>query len=221
MISSDTLEFLFELNRNNNKEWMDENRAWYKRSKDEFQNFAKSLLLDLAEIDPTLKKKIDSNLHFFRINRDIRFSKDKTPYKPYMGMYIGIGGWKGNTAGYYFHIKPKDRSILAAGHWAPDNEALKKIRNRIAKDYKDLEKILQKKSFQAYFPGLSQGDALKSAPKGFEKDHPAIEYIKLKRFGVDTNLDDSIVMSKDLRKELLKQFKEAKPFVDFINSVLV
>jgi uncharacterized protein (TIGR02453 family) len=156
----------------------------------------------------------------FRINRDVRFSKDKRPYKNNMGAYFNKHGKKGIGAGYYVHIEP-GKCFAAAGIWMPSGEELSKIRQEIDYNFDDWKKILSNKDFKKCFNGdIDKNESLVRPPKGYSEDNPAIEYIKLKSFIAVCSLSDKEVTHKDFVKNLSKKFEVAKPLVGFINQSL-
>jgi len=157
----------------------------------------------------------------FRINRDIRFSKDKSPYKAHLGIWMS-GGTKGlNRAGYYVHIE-KGASFIAGGFYSPESEDLKKVRKEIAFFYDDLQEILNDKNFKKEFGSLdfNENNSLKSMPRGYEKDHPAIEFLKLKSFTATQKYDISEVTQKDFVKKISQKLIALKPLNEFINRAL-
>ena len=155
----------------------------------------------------------------FRINRDVRFAKDKSPYKSNMGAVLGRAGRKSSIRSYYFHIEPAGLSMLAGGLYDPTSEELAKVRSAIAKDSRPLRRLMADPGFLRYFGGLS-GDSLKTAPQGYPKDHPEIELIRRKQFLVSCPLSDGEVLAKDLVPRALAVFKAMKPFLLYLESIL-
>ncbi len=173
-------------------------------------------------------KPLDSSLEMlevkqctFRINRDIRFSKDKSPYKTHLGVWLssGVKGW--NRSGYYVHIE-KGASFIAGGLYCPEAEDLKKVRKEIAYFYEDLEEIINNKNFKAAFGDFdrNENNLLKNPPRGYEKDHPAIEFLKLKSFETSHKFDISEVTKDDFVVKMSKKLIVLKPLNDFINRAL-
>jgi uncharacterized protein (TIGR02453 family) len=155
----------------------------------------------------------------FRIYRDVRFSKDKRPYKNNLGASINIGGKKATNAGYYLHIEPGG-SFLAGGIWMPPSDVLKKIRQEIDYNGKPFHKIIDNKDFKKQFGKPDEEYKLKTTPKGYDKDHPDIEYLRLTSFIVWHKYSDKIVSSKNFVKELGKATKLMRPFLDFLNTAM-
>lgn len=217
MLSRSTLLFLKNLKVNNNKAWMDTHRVAYLSAKDDFESFTEALLHEMAKIDASLGSLTVKDCTF-RINRDIRFSQNKDPYKTNMACYMAKGGKKSVYAGYYCHVEPGS-SFIAGGIWMPEPNALKKIRQEIDYNFSELNKILSGKSFTANFGALqkTEGMVLSRPPKGYEADNPAIEYIKLKSFIASLPLEDAMLTEKGLVKHLSKLFSQLKPLIDFLN----
>lgn len=216
MIQSDTLIFLKNLQKNNNKDWVDAHRDTYEIAKGNFKKFVQDLILGLSKFDPAVKHLEPKNC-IFRINRDVRFSKDKSPYKNNMGASISPGGKKSFSAGYYFHLQP-GASFLAGGMWQPEPVYLNAIRQEIDYNPNEFEKILKAKPFKEYFDGLSEEDKLKAVPKGYDKTHPQIELLKHKSFIVVHDLKDKEVLSKDFQKHCLTVFKAMHPMCLFLRK---
>ena len=157
----------------------------------------------------------------FRIYRDVRFSKDKSPYKNNMGATINPGGKKMEVAGFYFHIEP-GKSFLAGGRWMPSSDHLKKIRQEIDYNSKAFHKILSDKNFKKQFGGLDNSEEYRLArpPKGYDKDHKDIEFLKYNSYIVWRQYTEKEVLSKDFLKELTASGKTMKPFLDFLNTAI-
>lgn len=214
MISKDTLAFLEELKLNNDKDWFDANRKRYQTAKKDVEGFLVKLIASLAEFDSGLID-LKPKECVFRIFRDVRFSKDKRPYKTNMGAYMSRGGRKSPYAGYYLHIEPGN-NFLAAGVWMPPGEVLKNIRQEIDYNADEFKAILNKPSFKKVFPTL-EGEKLKTAPRDYPKDHPEIEFLKHKSYLVMTPLKDKDLTDKGFIDKATKLYQEAKPLNDFIN----
>ena len=178
MLSKDSLQFLDDLKANNNRDWFLENKKRYEIFKKDYQQLVGQFLDMMKPLDPSLEMLEVKNCTF-RINRDIRFSKDKTPYKSYAGVWLSSGAKGKNRSGYYVHIE-RDKSFIAGGFYCPEAEDLKKVRKEIAFFYDDLEAILQEKNFKKEFGDFDRNESsiLKNPPRGYEKDHPAIEFLK-------------------------------------------
>jgi len=218
LIEKSTVDFLKELASNNNRDWFQANKKAFDTAQDNMTAFAGFLIGEIGMLDREVAD-LDPKSCVFRIYRDVRFSKDKSPYKTNLGAYISPGGRKSMQPGYYFHLEP-GRSFVAGGKHIPDGPELLKIRNAIAKDTADFLKIVEKKSFLEAF-GRMSGDALKSAPKGFDADHKAIEYLKLKEFMAWTEFkNEKLLLSPDFPKNLIKMMKEMYPLVAFLRKAL-
>ncbi|MBF6645636.1 DUF2461 domain-containing protein [Chryseobacterium indologenes] len=214
-ISPDTFGFLKKLNKNNNREWFNENKNLYTESQGNVISFLDDLLKEMSSFDAGLAK-IDSKKALFRIYRDTRFSKDKSPYKTNFGASPGMG--KGSQkGGYYFHMEP-GKSFLAGGIYMPESSVLKEVRKEISLYGNDFLNILNQKDFKKHFPELDQQDKLKKIPQGFEKEDPMGEYLKLKNFIVLYHLKDEEVLDKNAAGKMSKIFKLMKPFNDFLNT---
>jgi len=216
MLNKSTLQFLKKLKSNNNKLWMDEHRADYESGKNDFIIFVNDILKRLSMIDNSLSS-INAKDCIFRINRDIRFSKNKNPYKINFAAYFSKGGRKGPNAGYYLHAEPGN-TFLAAGIWMPEPEILAGIRQEIDYNFKEFESILKTKKFKQIFSdGLDTSATLSRPPKGYEIDNPAIEYVKLKSFIIRKSLHENELTTNGAEKQIVKIFEVAKPLVDFLN----
>lgn len=212
------LSFLSELGANNNKEWMDANRGAYLQAKADFEALVNVLLRNLQAIDPGLNGLTAKDC-IFRINRDIRFSKDKSPYKHNFGASIAEGGKKSLNAGYYLHIQPGDESFFGGGLYMPAGAQLKKVRQEIDYNAPELLKIVTAEDFkQAY--GRIQGEKLSRAPKGYDPHHPNIEFLKLKSYVALHKLSDDDIKSPKLIENLTHNFQVLKPFIDFLNVAI-
>ena len=218
MIEKSTLKFLKDLAANKNRDWFLANKKSFDAAQDNLIAFAGYLIGGIGKFDDAVAS-IDPKSCIFRIYRDIRFSKDKSPYKTNLGCYISPGGRKSMLPGYYFHVQP-GHSFIAGGKHMPDGGECLKIRTAIAENTPDFLKIVNKKSFVEQF-GEMRGDKLKSAPKGFPADHPAVEYLKLKEFMAFQELhDDKFLTSAQFPKALVKILKEMYPLVAFLREAL-
>lgn len=214
-ISTKTFDFLKKLTKNNNREWFNENKNLYTESQGNMIAFLEGLINEMGEFDQELAK-IDAKKALFRIYRDTRFSKDKTPYKTNFGASLGMG--KGSQkGGYYLHTEP-GKSFLAGGIYMPESSTLKKVRKEISLYGDDFIKILNNKDFKKFFPELDQADKLKKVPQGFEKEDPMGEFLKLKSFIVVYNLKDEEILDKNAVQNMTEIFKLMKPFNDFLNT---
>lgn len=218
MIEASTLKFLTDLAANNNREWFQANKRSFDAAQDNMTAFAGSLIGLIGRFDDAVAD-IDPKSCVFRIYRDVRFSKDKSPYKTNLGAYISPGGRKSMQPGYYFHLQP-GHSFIAGGKHVPDGPETLKIRNAIAADTSGFINIVEKKGFRERF-GEMRGDRLKSAPKGFDPEHKALEYLKLKEFMAFAELaDDKIVTGTEFPKHLAAVAREMYPLVGFLRKAL-
>ncbi len=214
MISTSTLDFLIKLKKNNNKDWFDKNRPQYELIKIDFKNFINELIASIAKFDPSVKH-LEAKDCIFRINRDVRFSANKAPYKTNIAAFISPEGKKSISAGYYIHIQPGN-CFLASGMWMPPAPQLSAVRQEIDYNAEEFRKIILSKEFKKHFKELSQEDKVKTTPKGYEKMHPEIEFIKLKSFIAMKAIDDKEVLSKNFIKSICTSFEVAHPLNAFL-----
>ena len=213
------LEFLKKLSRNNNRDWFEKNKPTYLEIKEDFEFFVGDVLHEAIAFDQSLAGQDPKKLTF-RTYRDIRFSKDKTRYKTYISAGISRAGKGTGVPGYYFQIEPGNKSMVAAGLYQPVAENLAKIRQEIDYNGDQLERVVKESKFKKLYGGLWNEDKLKSMPKGYAKDHPHIEYLKLKSFIVMATFKDNEVTDKKFLKVLSNAMKTAKPLNDFLTESL-
>jgi uncharacterized protein (TIGR02453 family) len=220
MLEPQTLKFLTGLKKNNNKPWFDAHRAQYDAARIDFQNFIQLVIDALGKTDLSVAGQTAREC-LFRINRDVRFSKDKSPYKSNFGASIKPGGRKSGLAGYYFHLEPGN-SFVGGGLWMPEPADVKKVRQEIDYNWEEFQSILTDKKFKAVFGDLYQGEgvSLATAPKGYEKDNPAMDYLKLKSFIAEMPLADDELTKATLHKKTVTAFQTLQPFLQFINRSL-
>ncbi len=218
MISKDTFRFLQQLKQHNDKSWMDENRENYLRQKKEFEEFIDLVISEVAKFDRDAAANT-AKTSIFRINRDIRFSNDKSPYKTNFGAFIAKGGKKGVNAGYYIHVEPGE-CFLAGGIYMPSGPMLKAIREEIYENIGEFLKIIQAPAFVKHFGDRLGDDKLSSAPKGFPKDFPHLDYLKYKSYTVIKNEPDSLYHKTDFIKEVKDVFMAMAPFNLFLNRAV-
>lgn len=214
MITLKTLTFLKQLKQNNTKEWMDSHRDIYEVARQNFEEFVAAILDGMSSVEPSFADLKPKHC-IFRINRDIRFSKDKSPYKNNFGAAFSKGGKKSPYADYYFHLEPGN-SFLAGGLWMPDAARLKGIRQEIDYGLEDFRQIVNNKAFRKIFPNI-EGEQLKNAPSGYAIDNPAIEYLRYKSFTVGHSVEDKKITGGDIVKYTLQSYITMKPFLDFLN----
>lgn len=214
-IEASTLHFLKNLSINNNREWFTENKDQYIAAQQNVLNMVENLIEKIGAFDEEIMK-IDAKKSLYRIYRDVRFSKDKSPYKTNFGAGLGMG--KGNkTSGYYLHIEP-GKSFLAGGVYQPEPSVLKEIRKEISMNAKEFQEILQQDNFRNNFRGLSVEGKLQRVPNGFEKDDPMAEFLKLKNLIVVHPISDDALMEENATNNMAKIFQSMKPLNDFLSA---
>ena len=220
MLSKETLLFLEDLKENNNRDWFLANKKRYEAYKNESHQLIAELLEVMKPQDASLEMLEVKNCTF-RINRDIRFSKDKSPYKTHMGIWLRSGSLHAEAPGYYVHIE-KDASFVGGGLYCPMPEQIQKIRKEINFFYEDLEAILKDKSFQSVYGEFNRNEnsTLKNPPKGYDKENPAIEYLKLKSYTATQKIPTSDLSKSDFVTLISRKLIALKPLNDFINRAL-
>ena len=211
LISKTTLDFLNNLKKNNNRDWFNAHKTEFIAEQDKVKVFYAALKEKLNTHDEIEKLKV------FRIYRDVRFSKDKTPCKTHFGGHF-VRATSRKRGGYYLQISP-DESFLAGGFWAPNKEDLLRIRKEFEMDTSEIRAIIKNDTFVHNFEKL-EGDALKSAPRGFDKNHPDLDLIKMKQFIVVRKFTDDEVLSPNFLKEVNDTFKAMRPFFEYMSDVL-
>lgn len=210
------LDFLTDLKNHNTKEWFDENRKSYENLKKEFVLFLDQIIKKLSHINPDFAD-LEGKKCLFRINRDIRFSKDKSPYKTNFGAHFTTSNEKGKGgAGYYLHIEPKN-TFIGGGIWMPEAATLNNIRQEIDYNFKEFEKIINAPKFKSEFNQVD-GEKLKNPPKGYDKENPAIEFLKNKSFVVSKKLADKEITAAAFTANILQIFEAMTPFISFLNK---
>jgi uncharacterized protein (TIGR02453 family) len=217
VITKDTINFLNDLKKNNNREWFRANKSRYDAARGEFLNLASYLLVEIQAIDPDIGPLKPGDT-LFRIYRDVRFSSDKSPFKTHMGAYFVKGGKQSGNAGYYFHLEPGE-SFTAGGIWQPTPDILKAVRMEIYENPVEFRSIIQNKAFIDNF-GEIHGEKLKTPPKGFPKDFSEIEWLKYKSFTVFRNITDKLVLSEQLIEDAVRVFQLMLPLNRFINYAI-
>lgn len=211
-IPKETFQFLNQLKKNNNREWFAEHKPIFKKLEEDFKKFLTQLLEELNKHDQVDKMKS------FRIYRDVRFSKNKTPYKNHFsGSFSRLKPLL--RGGYYLHIQPDNQSFVATGFWNPSKEDLLRIRREIELDDTKLRAIIKDKSFIKTW-GEMQGEELKTAPSGFDKTHSAIDLIRKKQFFFHKNYTDKEVLSPSFLNQVNEDYKAIRPYFDFMSSIL-
>ena len=210
-IQNKTLQFLKDLSANNNRDWFQENKDRYEAAWENMKQFVKAVEQALGETDHLEGGKL------FRIYRDVRFSKDKSPYKNNFGMGFQRAT-KRLRGGYYLHVEP-GATFAGGGFWQPNSQDLKRIRDEFAADAKPIRKIIADPTFKKYF-GAIEGEEVKTVPRGYDKDSPALDLIRKKRFTVHRNFTDQEVTSEDFLHEVKLTFQAMRPYFDYMSLVL-
>ena len=213
------LKFLRSLSRNNNRDWFEKNKPKYLEAKEVFDEFVARQLEELIAFDESLTG-LDPKKLTFRIYRDVRFSKDKKPYKTNFGAAFSPSGKGMGKPGYYLHIQPGGESFVAGGLFQPEPENLAKVRQEIDYNGDTLMKIMGNKKFKALFKDFWDEDKLKRPPKGYPEDHSYIEWIKLKSFIVTHQFSDAEVGDKKFIKTTTGAFKILKPLNEFLKEAV-
>lgn len=218
MLKKDTFTFLETLKENNNREWFTENKAWYERARMDFEGLVAEIIKNLAAFEPEIGH-INPKKCIFRIYRDTRFSADKTPYKTNFGA-VFQSNFKEKASGYYLHLSPEE-CFLSCGFYMPQSEQLKKIRKGIYDDFEMFQEIMNEKQFKKEIGDLNRDDnMLQRIPNGFDKNHPAAEYMKLKHFYVMKAVKKEQVLSEDFASYATKIYKIMKPLSEFLDDLV-
>ena len=217
MIKSATFDFLTELADNNNREWFQAHKARHDDARENVLEFVAEVIKGLSKTDNIIPLDLDPKNCVMRIYRDVRFSKDKTPYKKNFGAGISQQGKSFNGPGYYLHIHPEE-SFLAGGCWVPEGNMLKSIRQEIDYNGSDFRKIIEVDPFKKYFGELDTKYKLKTVPKGYPADHPDIEYLKLKSFTFSHILTSSELSASNAVREIVNGFSKLYPFMAFLRN---
>lgn len=218
MINPDIYSFLGELKNNNNKEWFQDNKIRYEACRKGFIQFLEIIIHEISQFDSSIKGQLPKNC-LFRINRDIRFSKDKSPYKTNIGAFITPGGRNSGRAGYYIHLEPGS-SFLAGGIYMPPSPVLKAIRQEIFENLEEFESIVKNEDFIRHFGEEFHGEKLKTKPKGFPDDFPGLEYLRYKHYTVAKEKTDKEMLSENILNEIIEVFESMYPLNRFLNQVI-
>ncbi len=217
MIRASTFSFLAELSANNEREWFQFNKARHDEARDNVLEFTAEVIRGLSETDKAIPPGLDPKNCVMRIYRDVRFSKDKTPYKTNFGAGISQQGKNFNGPGYYVHIHP-EQSFIAGGCWLPESGLLKSIRQEIDYNGAEFRSIIKDKSFMDYFGNPETEYKLKTVPKGYSVDHPEIEYLKLKSFTFSHILRNSDLTGPGAVQKVVEGFAKLYPFMAFLRN---
>jgi uncharacterized protein (TIGR02453 family) len=217
MPTQHTLQFLKNLAENNNREWFQAHRQDYEIAKASFEEFCQEILSGLCKFQEDLvNTKVKDCI--FRINRDIRFSKDKSPYKKYFSAAFGPGGRSSGKIDFYLQIEPDNQSLLGGGMWEPTPSQLSAFRQEIDYNPEHLKGIIDDPEFRSYYDKIS-GQKVKKIPKGYSADHPDIELLKYKQLFFYHNYSDKEVISNDFAQEIVRGCALLKPYLDFQNEL--
>ena len=218
MIKKGTLHFLKDVDQNNNREWFAENKERYEAAKGDLLQFIAALIPLLAKTDPVFSIDTQPKKCLLRIYRDVRFSKNKDPYKTNYGIYFAPVGKHVNQPGYYLHLQP-GKSFFAGGYWMPEASDLKLIREEIDYSGDEFKAIVEAPAFTKYFH-LTKEDTLKKAPKGYDTDHPLIDILKLKSFEAIYPLKDEEFSKPGILAKLDAGFKTVYPLIAFLRTAV-
>lgn len=210
-----TFKFLSSLKKNNNRPWFEKHKPEYELIKKSFEESVDEIILLMSKFDKRIAG-ITAKDCVFRIYRDVRFSKDKSPYKPHLSAAIAPGGKKSAAPGYYVHVEPGGKNYLGGGVWQPEPAHLAKVRQEIDYNLKEYKSIISKPVFKKTFDDVYE-DKLKKVPQGYDEKNPAIEFLKQKSFIYGTSLNDKIVSGKSFEKEVAAVFKTLYPFIAFLD----
>jgi uncharacterized protein (TIGR02453 family) len=219
MLITSILDFLTELKENNSREWFLDNKSRYDFLRLGFESYSDQLIASIAEFDKDIKNLVAKDC-IFRIHRDIRFSNDKTPYKTHFGVFIASdGGRKSQRGGYYLHIDPAE-SFVGCGVWCPQPDLLKALRQSVFDNYDEFVDIRKESNFAKYFSSFFEEGKLKTIPRGFPKDFPEPDLLKLKHYLVSYKLNEDILKSEESNHLISEVFKAAHSFNSFLNHTV-
>lgn len=211
-------EFLRDLKFNNDREWMALNRSRYETARNNFHDIVGRLIEAIIEFDPSLQGIAPKDC-LFRLNRDIRFSPDKSPYKTHFGAFMAENGRRTEGPGYYLHLQPDNETFFGGGIYMPASELLRKIRQEVDYNPGELKAIVSDEKFRYYF-GEIQGEKLKKAPKGYSPDHPNIEFLKLKSYVVLHKSTDGEALAPDFLSTVVDAYRSMRPLIDYLNVAI-
>ncbi len=219
MVRPSTFQFLEQLGSNNNRDWFQAHKSEHDAARGDVLVFTGEVLRGLSAIDPLISADLRPANCVLRIYRDIRFSKDKTPYKTHFGVGISPTAKNFSGPGYYIHLEP-GRSFVTAGCWMPEREALHAIRQEIDYNSVDFHEILAAPAFSRFFGGLDQEERLKTAPKGYSADHPDIEFLRLKSFTASAQVRDEVLLGDRAVSQVLVRMEALYPLMQFLRNAL-
>ena len=215
-LPASSLNFLKDLQKNNNSEWFNTHKEQYLAVREHLITYADEVIFQLNKTDHI--ETVSGKKAMYRIYRDVRFSKNKTPYNSHWsGLYKRAT--KGLRGSYYFRVEPSGNSMIGGGFWGPNSADIKLIRSHLAEEPERLRKIIQNKKFKEHF-GVLQGEQVKTAPRGYAKDHPAIDLLKYKSFYIFKKFSDKEIQRDDFVEQSVKTYKAMKPFLDYMSEIL-
>ncbi len=210
------LAFLDDLSQNNNKLWFDENRPAYEAARGAFEQFVDGIIDAFREADNL--QDLEATKCMPRINRDVRFSKDKSPYKTNLGALVAPGGWRATAQGYYISLQPHGQSMVGGGLYDPTPQQLERFRQAIVQDAAGFRQIVQAPDFVDVF-GAVEGARLKTAPKGYDREHPAIDLLQLKQILAMRRFQDEEVLTPDFAGRVVAACWAMRPFLKYLDGV--
>jgi uncharacterized protein (TIGR02453 family) len=211
------LSFLDDLSQNNHKAWFDQNRPAYTAARGAFEQFVDGVIDAFREADNL--QDLAAKACMPRINRDVRFSKDKSPYKTNLGALVAPGGWRATAQGYYISLEPHGQSMVAGGLYDPTPEQLDRFRQAIYRDAAAFRQIAHAPGFVEVF-GAVEGARLKTAPKGYDRDHPAIDLLQLKQILAMRRFQDEDVLAPDFAGRVVAACWAMRPFLKYLDALL-
>ena len=216
---SEIISFLSRLEQNNSKVWMDANREEYHQVRDSFKFWVQERLTEMTKFDPDLEGLALKEI-IYRINRNTRFQKDAPPYKNYLAATFSKGGKKSRFAEYYFQIFPGGQSCIGGGLWGPDSPELAKVRQEIDYNPEPLLQFVNDKKIQSFYGELYQGGKLKTAPRGYPKDHENIVLLRLKHFFVFRTFPDDVLDQPDFNQQIIEACQLVQPLLQYLNQAV-
>jgi uncharacterized protein (TIGR02453 family) len=219
MIAKETLRFLSGLALNNDRLWFEANRKSYEDARQNVLAFTAAVIRGISAFDEAISPDLEAKNCVMRIYRDVRFSKNKMPYKNNFGIGISPGGRNANGPGYYIHIEP-GRAFLGGGLWMPAPDHLKMIRQEIDYNGSEFKEIVDNPAFVKVYKGLSREDQLKAMPKGYSADHEWRDYLKLKSFTAAGNISDRLLTGRDATVKIVDMFETLHPLISFLRNAI-
>ena len=208
------LEFLNQLSHHNQKEWFDQNRTTYESCRNQILFITEVLIQEIRQFDTSIPA-LNPKECVYRINRDVRFSTDKSPYKTNFGVFISPEGRHSHKAGYFIQIEP-GQSFAGGGSWRPPSPLLRGIRTKIDKNPDEFRDLINRPSFRKYYSSI-EGEQLKTAPKGFDKTTPHLDLLRYKSYVFTRELSDQFLLTDDWLKAILDGFEQLAPVNRFLN----